>query len=157
MLPALAELTGRHRTTVARWYQRRRLPAAVRCLVELAFGGRLERIHAAWAGWILDPKTGELETPGGQRFTVGELLAVPYRYQELSELRAQLRELAVMARNRALQPADVRAHRAPGAGERREPGDDRHDHGHNDRVHVRSYRRRRLRLALTSFPPLVSR
>lgn len=155
MLPALCRLVDAHRTTARRWYERRRLPAAVYRLLEIAWHGRIERIHAAWSGWNINPRTGELVTPDGWTLTAGELAAVPLRYQELAALRAQLLEHPLVARQRFFNPRNIGPLRAPGAGERAQPGDGA-DHGRREPVHGAGAYRRRLR-ALTTRPPLAKR
>lgn len=121
MLPALAELTGMHRTTVARWYERRRLPRVVRLLLELVWHGRLARIHDAWSGWSIDVKSGELVTPYGAAIRPGEILAIPYRLHELQARRAggiqpatNNAQLVLVARELLANPAKLDAYRAPG-------------------------------------------
>lgn len=99
MLPALCELTGTHRTTAMRWYKRRRLPRAIQVLIELAWHGRLERMHGAWRGFTLDTKTGELVTPDGWTIRPAEIRALRLRYQQLAALKTELRHL------RRAQPA----------------------------------------------------
>jgi hypothetical protein len=176
MFGELAEITGAHRTTVRRWYDRRRLPAAVRRLIELAWEGRLERLHGAWCGFRLDVKTGELETPDGVRITPAELAALRYRYAELAELRtaarlrergrppqaalqalAQQLELALVALERALDPGNF----SPDAGEGRAETERGNQqvippfHGRAAVVYRRRRRRVFLRRTFTTRPPRV--
>jgi len=80
-----------HRSTIARWRAARRFPPALERLVELELAGRLELIHAAWTGFAIDARTGELVMPGGERYRAGELLALPIRAQLIHELQRQLR------------------------------------------------------------------
>lgn len=87
----LIERAGVHRSTVARWRARRAYPPAIERLAELEVHGRLELIHDAWAGFTIDRRTGELVTPGGERYRAGELLALPIRAQLLHELERQVR------------------------------------------------------------------
>lgn len=87
----LIERAGVHRSTVARWRISRRFPRALQRLAELELEGRLELIHAAWSGFSIDARTGELVTPGGERYRAGELLALPIRAQLLHELERRLR------------------------------------------------------------------
>ena len=82
----IIERSGVHRATVARWRARRAFPAALVRLAEIELEGRLELIHEAWAGFAIDPRTGELVMPGGERYRAGELLALPIRAQHLAEL-----------------------------------------------------------------------
>lgn len=94
MIPRLCAITGCHRTTVLRWLQKRALPPAAARLLELVLSGRLQRIHAAWDGWRLDPLTGELVTPTGARLQAPDIISLPLRYQEIAALRRRLAELA---------------------------------------------------------------
>lgn len=87
----IIERAGVHRSTVSRWRSRREYPPALMRLAELELHGRLELIHPAWAGFVLDARTGELVTPGGERYRAGELLALPIRAQLQRELEKQLR------------------------------------------------------------------
>lgn len=117
MLPALAELTGTHRTTVARWYEKRRLPKPVHLLLQLVWHGRIARIHGAWDGWAIDVRSGELVTPYGVAVTAGEILAIPYRLHELSTLRrpasiddaAKVAKLPIKAPQFLANPAELDA------------------------------------------------
>lgn len=94
MVRDLAEKTGVHRTTVARWIAKKKLPESVYALLDLTQNGSLARIHSAWDGWKLCPHTGEILPPNDARgFTPGHLLAMQLRYQELSALRIQMTEL----------------------------------------------------------------
>ena len=80
------ERTGKHRTTVYRWRQDGRFPPELERLAELELEGQLALIHDKWQGWKIDPRTGELVTPGGDRFMPAELVALPVQYQRLTEL-----------------------------------------------------------------------
>lgn len=86
----LIERSGVHRATVARWRARREFPPALVRLAELELEGQLALIHPAWAGFAIDPRTGELVMPGGERYRAGELLAIPLRTQHLQELQRVL-------------------------------------------------------------------
>ena len=86
----VAAATGMHRTTVSRWRRRRSFPPIVRRLARLELDGELGAIHAAWTGWRLDRKAGELVTPDGWTFTPGEIRAYPLRLQEARALRREL-------------------------------------------------------------------
>lgn len=87
----LIERARVHRSTVARWRSTRRFPPALQRLAELELEGRLELIHDAWAGFMIDARTGELILPGGLRYRAGELLALPIRAQYLHELERRVR------------------------------------------------------------------
>jgi hypothetical protein len=82
----IIERAGVHRSTVARWRAARSFPPALKRLAELEIEGRLELIHEAWEGFTLDARTGELVSPGGERYRAGEILAIPIRHQLVREL-----------------------------------------------------------------------
>ena len=95
-IPALCELTGCHRTTVARWLDKGELPPPVQALLDLIYNGNLERVHPAWKGWRVNPRTGALTSPLDTRnrgLKPAEILAWPLRYQHIAALQAELREL----------------------------------------------------------------
>jgi hypothetical protein len=81
-----------HRSTVSRWRARREFPPALQRLAELELNGRIELIHDAWTGWRIDARTGELVTPGGERYSAGEIWALPIRAQMLHELERRANE-----------------------------------------------------------------
>jgi hypothetical protein len=86
----LRERAAVHRSTVARWRAQRQFPPALVRLAALELEGRLELIHAAWAGFSIDARSGELVMPGGERYRAGEILALPIRAQQLRELERRL-------------------------------------------------------------------
>ena len=92
-IPDICELTGAHRTTVARWITSKRFPVAVARLLDLIYNGNLAVIHADWNGFRVNPRTGELDTPLKRSSTAGEILAIPYRYQLIANLQAELRQV----------------------------------------------------------------
>ncbi len=51
------------------------------------------RIHPAWGGWSIDPKSGDLVTPLGWSLRTNEVLAMPLRYQHIAALECEVREL----------------------------------------------------------------
>lgn len=75
--------------TATRW-KRDGIPARYRSLVALQLNGDLSVVHVAWAGWKL--WRGLLWSPEGESFTAGEVRAIPYRSQLVSELQHKLRE-----------------------------------------------------------------
>lgn len=93
MVGEVSDLCGVHRTTVARWLQRRELPRLAHKVLNLVLHGRLQEIHPAWAGWSIDHKSGELVTPLGRSVTAPEILAMQLRYQHIAALEVELREL----------------------------------------------------------------
>lgn len=77
---------ARHPCTISRW-RARGFPPAVPALAALELEGELGRIHAAWHGWRLDPKTGELRAPGNAYvITVGQVAAVPIYREQIAAL-----------------------------------------------------------------------
>ena len=60
MIADVAQETGKHRTTVARWLARREIPPAEHRLLDLTHNGNLGEIHEAWRGWSIDVRRGEL-------------------------------------------------------------------------------------------------
>lgn len=105
------ERTGAHPSTVRRWRRERRLPPALVRLAELEIDGRIEHIHGRWSGWIIDTRSGELVSPGGDRFTAGEIQALPITLQLLSELkrRDNGRRKALKDRTRPLRARILKA------------------------------------------------
>lgn len=126
---ALEALTGAHRTTVARWKRQARaghLPAWLALLVNTVHRGRLDDVNAAWRGWMINRRDGELVTPEGVCVTQGQIRALPQLYElrralerEVQALRAQL---AVVAQVRLVDPLRGRVRRPlsrPGVGVQR--------------------------------------
>lgn len=62
-------------------------------LLELTLEGELGAVAAAFAGWRLDARRGELVSPEGWCFTAGEIRAIPFRYGQIRGLEHQVREL----------------------------------------------------------------
>jgi hypothetical protein len=86
---ALATLTGAHISTARRWKQFKTLPPVVAkalALIHPQEGGRIEALHATWAGWRIDPSTGALQSPEGWSFTPGEVLAGRLAEARIAEL-----------------------------------------------------------------------
>lgn len=96
----LSDRAGVHRSTIARWRARRAFPRALVRLAALELEGRLELIHSAWTGFVLDVRTGELVMPGGERYRAGELMALPIRAQHLRELERALARRSLLTRLR---------------------------------------------------------
>jgi hypothetical protein len=99
MVPELCRDLGVHRTTITRWMKQRRLPNAIRKLLDITGNGALEHIHADWQGWKIDPKDGDLIFPlgeGARRMTITnrEIMLMPIRYQQVSALTHKADELA---------------------------------------------------------------
>lgn len=75
--------------TISRWRaDPARVPVAVRLWLEL-LRGRIEAIHPAWSGWIINNQTGDLISPEGVTWTPGRLNAMPYVFGERDALRAE--------------------------------------------------------------------
>lgn len=90
LLDDVAAETGRHRTTVFRWLQRGAMPHAESRLLDITHNGNLGEIHAAWEGWTMDTKSGDLLTPAGDRFSPGHIASIPYRMHQLAHLERKL-------------------------------------------------------------------
>lgn len=67
-------------------------PKATYVLLDLLLNGSVGRIHPAWEGWSIDPKSGDLVTPLGWSLRATEVLANPLRYQELAAVKVELAE-----------------------------------------------------------------
>lgn len=93
MIADVAQETGKHRTTVARWLARREIPPAEHRLLDLTHNGNLGEIHEAWRGWSIDVRRGELVTPVGTCVTPGQIQSIPYRLALLSSVQREVREL----------------------------------------------------------------
>ena len=94
MVAELSELTGVHAATVRRWLRNRKIPKATYQLLDLLQNGSIARIHRAWAGWKLCPRSGELMPPNGSRpFAPGHLYAMQLNYQRISAMKIQIRDL----------------------------------------------------------------
>ena len=100
MIAGLASELGVHRTTVARWIRRGRMPPAVERYLELKHNGRLCTLHEAWNGWRIT-RTGQLATPTGDVLTPGQILSMPYQYRLACELRHRVTTLEQNALTRA--------------------------------------------------------
>lgn len=85
----LASITGAHIDTARRWKRRGVLPPKAAQLIAIKLHGDLGAIAKHWQGFTL--RQGKLWTPEGSSVTTGEIRAIPYRTQELEELRRALR------------------------------------------------------------------
>lgn len=79
--------------TARRWKRRGRCPQGMQRLLELTLEGELGAVAAAFAGWRLDARHGELVSPEGWCFTAGEIRAIPFRYGQIRGLQRQVRQL----------------------------------------------------------------
>ena len=103
----IAARTGAHRTTIARWRESRAFPSALVQLAELELYGRVELIHAAWAGFRLDARDGTLWTPENWPCRPGDVLAIKYRLAHVQELERRLAR-SVTPDHRPRLPVSVR-------------------------------------------------
>lgn len=78
-------------------------------LLELTLEGELGAVAAAFAGWRLDARHGELVSPEGWRFTPGEIRAIPFRYGQIRGLQRQVRQLTAALDTRAERRARLAA------------------------------------------------
>lgn len=85
----VAELTGASLVTARRWKRTRRLPAAVRRLLELLVHGELAILDRAWHGWAL--RGGRLIGPDGLSFEPSEVLTIPFVRAQVSAYQARER------------------------------------------------------------------
>jgi hypothetical protein len=86
----LTELTNVHPDTARRWKRRRKIPKAYASLVDLHMTGDLGTLATDWKGFRLI--AGRLWTPEGTSVTPGDIRAIPYRQQLVSEMERSLRE-----------------------------------------------------------------
>lgn len=85
----LAERAKTSVRTARRWIRQDLAPRVAVAFLKLVTDGALETIHSAWKDWTVR-RDGKLHAPNGWTFTPAELIAIPLRYQLISELRAQL-------------------------------------------------------------------
>lgn len=95
--------------TARRWKRRGRCPQGMQRLLELTLEGELGAVAAAFAGWRLDARHGELVSPEGWCFTPGEIRAIPFRYGQIRGLERQVRELVSTVEARADRRARLEA------------------------------------------------
>ncbi len=110
MVPDLCAELGVHRSTVARWLDKRKLPRTVEVLLDITHNGNLGRIHPSWNDWNIDVKSGELVTPIVQRgnrrtYRHVDILKIQLTYQQLSCLKSSNTELLakVASQNTAIR------------------------------------------------------
>lgn len=111
MLPELCALAGVHRTTAARWLERRALPPAVYRLLRILQTGDLGEISDAWSGWRLSPRNGELYAPNDDRrgYGPGHVLAMGWRAHQLAALeRSAARDTVTQTTEPGMQSRDLR-------------------------------------------------
>lgn len=99
----LARLAGVSLRTARRWRATGHIPRPARVLIAVKLGWlELGVLSPAWSGWYL--RRGELVSPDGWTFSAGELLALPFRYQQLRHAERELaleRDELARARERA--------------------------------------------------------
>lgn len=83
----LMQLTGVHIDTARRWKRQGRIPAHYETIAQLRLSGDLGAITGSWKGFKI--ADGKLWTPEGQPVAPGDVRSIPYRAQEISELRRQ--------------------------------------------------------------------
>lgn len=88
-----------------RWIRSGVAPALVVRWLQFKVCAQLAVIHPKWDGWTLR-RDGKLHSPEGFQFAPDELRAIPLRYQEISALRLEIRQLAA-------QPVPALAPRQP--------------------------------------------
>lgn len=93
---ALAELALTSVRSARRWIRTGLAPTIVMRWLQFKVCAQLAVIHPKWEGWTLR-RDGKLHSPEGFQFTPDELRAMPLRYQEISALRLEIRQLATQA------------------------------------------------------------
>lgn len=84
----LTMATGVHPDTARRWKRRGRIPKHYQALITLHITGDLGAIERAWSGFRI--AGGKIWTPENTSVTPGDVRAIPYRIQLVSELQRQL-------------------------------------------------------------------
>ena len=80
-----------HRTTVQRWQRGLiRIPGAKHQAIKMLLGD-LPGTAGAWFGWRF--WRGELWSPGGDRFSAGDVLAIGLQRQQIAALQEELKKL----------------------------------------------------------------
>ena len=86
-----------HRTTVQRWQRGLiRIPGAKHQAIRMLLGD-LPGTAGEWFGWRF--WKGELWSPGGDRFSAGDVLAIGLQRQQIAALQAELKALRTAARS----------------------------------------------------------
>ena len=85
-----------HRTTVQRWQRGLvRIPGAKHQAIRMLLGD-LPGTAGAWSGWRF--WQGKLWSPGGDRFSAGDVLSLVFLRQQLAAREAELKALRTAAR-----------------------------------------------------------
>jgi hypothetical protein len=85
----LVQVTGVHPDTARRWKRTGKVPKKHATQVALATEGDLGVVAPEWSGFRL--KSGMLWTPEGKPIRPGDVLAIPYRAQQILALEAEVR------------------------------------------------------------------
>ncbi len=83
----LAEMTGRHPSTVRRWLRTQHFPSWLQRLER--FGSDLGEVAPPFRGWSLQRDA--IVSPEGWRFTPAELRAVPFMHAQIAAYQARER------------------------------------------------------------------
>ncbi len=82
-----------HRTTLHRWlWGKARIPGAQHLAIRMLLGD-LPGTDGQWPGWLF--RRGELVSPGGDRYTPGDVLATRLQQQRARALDQELREARI--------------------------------------------------------------
>lgn len=87
----IALATGVHQDTARRYKRTGKMPRAIAELLTLRLEGELELLDPAWRGFRL--VRGELWTPANWPIAPGEILALPFRYQQIAARERRAREI----------------------------------------------------------------
>ena len=103
----LAELTGRHPSTVRRWLRTQHFPSWVWRLERFTMD--LGAVAPPWCGWSLHRDT--LRSPEGWLFTPAELRSVPFMHAQIAAYQARERThlQADWIEERYVEPLSARA------------------------------------------------
>lgn len=93
--PTALEAAGIPARTARRWHAERRIPEPWRRWLDLTLHGELGEAFPGWRGWKLTEAA--LWSPDGWSFSRGELVALPFEYQRVAALEAELRRVAALA------------------------------------------------------------
>jgi len=69
------------------------IPSTPHRLLELIQNGKLENIHADWAGWRICSRTGQMRTPNGDKVSQGDIQAIRDRKRQIAQMPLEMRQL----------------------------------------------------------------
>lgn len=98
---ALAEAAGVSLRTATRW-KREGVPRSMRRAVAIGVHGDLGTLYPAWMGWKVWRDA--LWSPEGDAFTVAQVRAIPYRYEQLRALQLEVARLRAELSTRSQLP-----------------------------------------------------